>query len=83
MHGAEKTAQRIASRREELAADQPLGTTGEPSDIAATALFLASDDSAWITGTAQVVDGGLLTGPTWRDQRELFTNTVRHVSRPH
>lgn len=82
MHGPEKTAQRIASRREELADDQPLRRTGEPSDIAATALFLASDESAWITGTAHVVDGGILTGPAWRDQRDLFTTEVRHVSRP-
>ena len=82
MHGAEKTAQRIASRRDEMADDQPLRRTGEPSDIASTALFLASDDSAWITGTAHVVDGGILTGPPWRDQRELFTANVRHVSRP-
>ena len=37
-----------------------LKTTLEPSDIAGTALFLASDDSALITGQVLVVDGGLV-----------------------
>ncbi|MBU6217250.1 MAG: SDR family oxidoreductase [Acidobacteria bacterium] len=38
----------------------PLARLGEPSDIAAAALFLASDASSWITGTQLVVDGGML-----------------------
>ena len=33
-----------------------------PDDIAGTALYLASDDSQWVTGTAMVVDGGLMAG---------------------
>ena len=36
----------------------PLGRVGEPEDIARCALFLASDDSSWISGTEIVVDGG-------------------------
>jgi NAD(P)-dependent dehydrogenase (short-subunit alcohol dehydrogenase family) len=36
----------------------PLGRTCEPSDIANAALFLASDESAFITGTDLMVDGG-------------------------
>jgi NAD(P)-dependent dehydrogenase (short-subunit alcohol dehydrogenase family) len=36
----------------------PLGRVGEPEDIASCALFLASDDSSWISGTEIVVDGG-------------------------
>ena len=35
---------------------------GRPEDIARAALFLASGDSAWITGTALTVDGGIMTG---------------------
>jgi NAD(P)-dependent dehydrogenase (short-subunit alcohol dehydrogenase family) len=38
----------------------PLGRVGEPEDIARCALFLASDDSAWISGTEIIVDGGAL-----------------------
>jgi 3-oxoacyl-[acyl-carrier protein] reductase len=36
----------------------PLGRLNEPPDIAATAVFLASDDAAMITGTCIEVDGG-------------------------
>ncbi len=40
----------------------PLGRIGEPEDVANAVLFLASDESRWITGTVQVVDGGLMAG---------------------
>ena len=42
----------------------PLGRVGEPEDIARCALFLASEDSAWISGTEIVVDGGALAAAT-------------------
>jgi NAD(P)-dependent dehydrogenase (short-subunit alcohol dehydrogenase family) len=38
-----------------------MGRVGQPEDIAKAALFLASDDSAWISGANIVVDGGLTT----------------------
>jgi len=44
---------------------------GEPDDIANAALFLASDDASWITGTVLRVDGGLLAG-NWPMTRELL-----------
>lgn len=44
---------------EEIAEQYPLRRVGEPGDIAAAISFLASDESAWITGTTLVVDGGL------------------------
>ena len=37
----------------------PLGRLGEPEDVARVALFLASDDSEFVTGAGIVVDGGL------------------------
>ena len=37
----------------------PLGRVGSAWDVAKAALFLASDDSAYITGTELIVDGGL------------------------
>jgi hypothetical protein len=38
---------------------QPLAIAGDPSHIASVAAFLASDDSAFMTGESLVVDGGL------------------------
>ena len=35
---------------------------GSPEDIARAALFLASDDSGWVTGTSITIDGGIMTG---------------------
>ena len=35
---------------------------GRPEDVARAALFLASSDSDWVTGTALTVDGGIMTG---------------------
>jgi len=45
-----------------LAKLHPIQRAGHPADIANMALFLASDESEWITGTAMVVDGGLMAG---------------------
>ncbi|MBV7483737.1 SDR family oxidoreductase [Bordetella sp. BOR01] len=39
-------------------ARQPMGRIGRSEEIAALALYLASDESAFTTGTAQVIDGG-------------------------
>ncbi|QNF32839.1 3-oxoacyl-ACP reductase FabG [Adhaeribacter swui] len=38
----------------------PLGRIGQPDDIAKVAVFLASDDAAWVTGERITVSGGLL-----------------------
>jgi NAD(P)-dependent dehydrogenase (short-subunit alcohol dehydrogenase family) len=40
----------------------PLGRVGQPKDVARAALFLASDEAAWITGATLNVDGGLMAG---------------------
>jgi NAD(P)-dependent dehydrogenase (short-subunit alcohol dehydrogenase family) len=45
--------------RQALVARQPLGRLGTPEEIAAAALYLVSDDAAFITGTGLVIDGGL------------------------
>jgi 3-oxoacyl-[acyl-carrier protein] reductase len=43
----------------QIIAKTPLGRIGHPTDIAKVAVFLASDDSAWITGEKITVAGGL------------------------
>ena len=60
------TADIIDRVEREVAAGRqiPLGRVGEPEDIARCALFLASDDAAWISGTHIVVDGGALAAAT-------------------
>lgn len=42
-----------------FAAQHPLGRVGIPDDVARTALFLASDDAAFVTGSSLFVDGGV------------------------
>lgn len=46
--------------RRELVARQPMGRLGTADEVAQAALYLASDDAAFVTGTALVIDGGLL-----------------------
>ncbi len=54
-----------AAMRPRLAAIHPIRRSGEPEDIGNMAMFLASDDSTFVTGQAMVVDGGL-TGMRFR-----------------
>ncbi len=44
--------------RKQVETQTPLGRIGKPRDIAGMAVFLASDDSAWITGETFVISGG-------------------------
>jgi NAD(P)-dependent dehydrogenase (short-subunit alcohol dehydrogenase family) len=39
----------------------PLGRLGQPDDLVGAVLFLASDESRWVTGSTVTVDGGYLT----------------------
>jgi NAD(P)-dependent dehydrogenase (short-subunit alcohol dehydrogenase family) len=58
-------AERVAQEPDvfaKLAKWYPLGRVGQPEDVARAALFLASDDAAWITGATLNVDGGLMAG---------------------
>lgn len=44
--------------RRQLHARQPVGRMGEPNEIAYAALYLASDEAAFVTGSSLVIDGG-------------------------
>ena len=52
----------IAAVRDAFEEKHPLGRIASPDEVAAAVLFLASDDAAFITGTALAVDGGITAG---------------------
>ena len=54
----------------------PMQRSGQPIDIAEAALWLASDASSFVNGQAIAVDGGLVTGPTYRSSRALTESMV-------
>jgi 3-oxoacyl-[acyl-carrier protein] reductase len=45
--------------QKEMIAQTPLGRFGQPDDVARVAVFLASDDAAWVTGERLAVSGGM------------------------
>ena len=45
-----------------MTATQAVGRMGRPEEIAAAALYLASDESSFVTGSALMIDGGWSAG---------------------
>ena len=56
-----------------MAKNQPIPRAGMTDDIAHAAVFLASDDSAFINGHDLVVDGGIVGGRLWTPHQEGVT----------
>jgi NAD(P)-dependent dehydrogenase (short-subunit alcohol dehydrogenase family) len=46
----------------EMSATQAQGRMGTPEEIAAAALYLASDEAAFVTGTSLLIEGGFTVG---------------------
>ena len=46
----------------------PIGRIGQPGDVAAAAVFYASDQADFITGTTLLVDGGMTAGYQQRER---------------
>ena len=59
--GAFQSTSCMRNHSEEDKRQHPAGRVGKPEDIAAVALFLASDDASFITGQNVIVDGGMTT----------------------
>lgn len=55
---AEERKRPVEEIRQEFIARQPMGRVGRPEEIAALAVFLGSDESAYATGAIHVIDGG-------------------------
>ena len=53
------TEEQMQEMGKSMAEQVPLGRFGQPHEIAAAALFFASDDSSFVTGADLQVDGGL------------------------
>jgi NAD(P)-dependent dehydrogenase (short-subunit alcohol dehydrogenase family) len=58
--GQFSTKEQADAAKASFAAATPMGRLGRPEELAAAALFLASDDSSFITGIDLQVDGGLV-----------------------
>lgn len=59
---ARRNSDAMAEIRAAGAAVTPVGHSGAPADIAAGVVFLASDESRFITGTELIIDGGVMAG---------------------
>jgi NAD(P)-dependent dehydrogenase (short-subunit alcohol dehydrogenase family) len=55
-----KLREQDPEKLERIIGHHPLGRLGRPEDVAYAALFLASDESPWVTGLDLGVDGGFL-----------------------
>ena len=60
LHETYLTPEGAKQREEEMARFYPLGRIGTPEEVAHAALYLASDDASWITGSTLLMDGGRL-----------------------
>jgi NAD(P)-dependent dehydrogenase (short-subunit alcohol dehydrogenase family) len=58
-HKAGLTREQVDEAKESLVAAVPLGRMGTPDEVANAAVFLASDDSSYVTGVELFVDGGM------------------------
>ena len=49
-----------AKLNDEILAEIPMGRWGKPEEVAQLAVYLASDDASYVTGSTHFIDGGML-----------------------
>ena len=59
LENAGLTAEQVKQAAAQFASEVPLGRRGKPEEVAAAVVFLASDESSYITGVDLAVDGGM------------------------
>jgi NAD(P)-dependent dehydrogenase (short-subunit alcohol dehydrogenase family) len=77
----ERSAERLAAdpqRKRQSEIPYPIGRYGRPIDIAHAAVFLASDEASFVTGTSLMVDGGMTCQLS--DSATLYHNFERHFT---
>ena len=73
----EHYAARVAGLKGLFATYQPIKRAELPMDVARAALWLASDDSAFVNGHNLVVDGGMTNGKTWTQVLADMTDVAK------
>lgn len=76
----EQAMQSISIIEAELAKIVPVKRAGDPEDVAAAAVYLASDESAYVTAQDLAVDGGLIAGYTMEEMFQKFGGLHKALS---
>jgi NAD(P)-dependent dehydrogenase (short-subunit alcohol dehydrogenase family) len=71
--GEEETERTLGLLEQAFATMQPIPRAGQPEDIARAALWLASEESSFVSGHALVVDGALTGGLRWSQAEQFRT----------
>jgi NAD(P)-dependent dehydrogenase (short-subunit alcohol dehydrogenase family) len=79
VEAAEKTPQVMRNLAKRA---QPIPRAGLPEDIAQAALFLASDESGFISGQDLVVDGAMTGGRNWSQQQQGYVAMRKALDQP-
>ena len=76
----EEADKKIPVIKESFEGAQPIKRSGSVNDIANAALWLASDESSFVTGHALVIDGGVTGGRKWGDYMEAIRSFEKNLN---